>query len=377
LNVVGLFAGIGGIEEGLRRAGHDTRLLCESDPQAAEVLSERFPKVELDGDVATLHELPDDTDLLTAGFPCQDLSQAGRTNGIAGDRSSLVEHVFRLLESHDVPWVLIENVPFMLQLDRGAAMEYLVTRLEALDYRWAYRMIDSRSFGLPQRRRRVYFLASRTSDPAKPLLSEDRGPPPRPHHAGKACGFYWTEGNRGLGWAVDAIPPLKGGSSLGIPSPPAIWFPDGRIVTPHIRDAERLQGFEPDWTQPAERAGRSSARWRLVGNAVSVPAAAWIGKLLSDPEGTVLQAPRTDFTGSWPSAAYGFRGRRRAVNVSEWPVRSPAKPLDQFLEHSPKALSERATQGFLSRLTKSSLRYPVAFLRALEAHVEKSLDAAS
>ena len=105
---------------------------------------------------------------------------------------------------------------------------------------------------IPQRRRRVYLLASRSENPEEYLFGEDAGEPDKEHHAGRACGFYWTEGLRGLGWAVDAVPTLKGGSTIGIPSPPAIWMPDGRIVTPDIRDAEQLQGFDPDWTKPAE-----------------------------------------------------------------------------------------------------------------------------
>lgn len=95
-----------------------------------------------------------------------------------------------------------------------------------------------------------------------------------------AFGFYWTEGTRGLGWAVDAIPTLKGGSSIGIPSPPAILLESREVVTPSIRDAERLQGFPTDWTQPAEEVTRKGQRWKLVGNAVSVPVAEWIGRRL-------------------------------------------------------------------------------------------------
>src|SRR6185369_5770580 len=76
------------------------------------------------------------------------------------------------------------------------------------------------------------------------LLGEDHGAPGRVAREGHACGFYWTEGNTGLGWAIDAVPPLKSGSALHIPSPPAIWLPETRaIVTPAIEDAERLQGF--------------------------------------------------------------------------------------------------------------------------------------
>ena len=130
MKVVGLFAGIGGIELGFRQTGHETALLCENDPAARAVLERHFEGTRLHGSVTTLEDLPSDTDLLSAGFPCQDLSQAGRTDGIGGSRSGLVRHVFRLLRKRPVPWVLIENVPFMLRLGRGAAMEYLVAARE-------------------------------------------------------------------------------------------------------------------------------------------------------------------------------------------------------------------------------------------------------
>src|SRR5690606_20414386 len=120
--VVGLFAGIGGIELGLQRAGHHADLLCEIEPAAQAVLSERFPGIPLHGDITTLDQLPASTTLLTAGFPCQDLSQAGRTAGIGGRNSGLVSHIFRLLEHRRVPWLLLENVSFMLRLARGNAM---------------------------------------------------------------------------------------------------------------------------------------------------------------------------------------------------------------------------------------------------------------
>ena len=87
MKVVGLFAGIGGIELGLQRAGHQTVLLCENDPGARAVLQARFPTTVLHDDVSTLESLPMGTDLVTAGFPCQDLSQAGRTRGTHITRS--------------------------------------------------------------------------------------------------------------------------------------------------------------------------------------------------------------------------------------------------------------------------------------------------
>ena len=294
LTVAGLFAGIGGIELGLHAAGHRTELLCEIDEGASRVLRARFPELPLVGDVRSIKSLPK-VDLVAAGFPCQDLSQAGRTAGIRGRHSGLVGEVFRLVRNRRGPrWLLLENVPFMLQLDRGKAMRFLVDSLEELGFSWAYRIVDARCFGLPQRRQRVLMLASRSEDPREILLTSDAGEAYPPFDGKRSCGFYWTEGLRGLGWAVDAVPTLKGGSTVGIPSPPAIWNPlDGSISTPEIRDAERLQGFEADWTQPAigEQGVRKGHRWKLVGNAVSVPVARWVGERLTKPERCVRGAP--------------------------------------------------------------------------------------
>ncbi len=284
LKVAGLFAGIGGIELGLQQAGHHSSLLCELDPGAHAVLAARFPEAKLTRDVREITSIGS-VDLLAAGFPCQDLSQAGRTAGIGGRNSGLVGHVFRLLDAakRKPRWLMLENVSFMLQLEKGRGMRHLVGELESRGFNWAYRVVDTLAFGLPQRRQRVILLASRTDDPRAVLFADDEEPVVTPFKPGLWCGFYWTEGLRGLGWAVDAVPTLKGGSTVGIPSPPAIWDSrDGSITTPDIRDAERLQGFDADWTLPAlaVEGVRRGHRWKLVGNAVSVPVARWVGQRL-------------------------------------------------------------------------------------------------
>lgn len=374
LSTVGLFAGIGGIELGLSRAGHAARLFVEIDAGAQAVLEQRFPDTPIHADVTTLRTLPAGTELLAGGFPCQDLSQAGKTAGIAGARSGLVGEVFRLLDRHEVPWVLLENVPFMLQLARGGAMDVIVSAFESRGYRWAYRVVDSRAFGVPQRRERVYFLASKGGDPRQVLFADDAGEPEAPSHSwSRAHGFYWTEGIRGLGWAVDAIPTLKGGSAVGIPSPPAILLPRGRVVTPHIRDAERMQGFSPGWTEPAERVVRKGARWKLVGNAVTVDAAAWLGRRLLHPleRGAAVPSLPLERRSAWPRAAWSMGEGRFAARVSAWPERRARVPLAEFLEHPPAPLSVKATTGFLRRTQVSSLRFPPGFLERIARHAER------
>lgn len=373
-NMVGLFAGIGGLELGLREHGWNTELLCEIDPGAGAVLRNRFPEVPLHSDVTTLRSLPADIELVAAGFPCQDLSQAGRTAGITGTRSGLVDEVFRLVKRRKGPrWLLIENVPFMLQLGRGAAMRHITQALEDLGYMWAYRVVDARAFGLPQRRQRVVMLASRTDDPRTVLFGEDAGERVGEDYRDVPCGFYWTEGTRGLGWAVNAVPTLKGGSSVGIASPPAVRLPSGEIVTPGLVDAERLQGFDPDWTAPAADVPglRNSHRWKLVGNAVSVRMASWVADRIEHPlpyenETETPLAPGD----AWPAAAWGRDRRTVRVHTSTWPVQEPPEDLGGFLEDS-RLLSARATAGFLKRARAGNLRFPPGFIDDVESHLAR------
>jgi DNA (cytosine-5)-methyltransferase 1 len=374
LTAAGLFAGIGGIELGLSRSGFHTEMLCEIDPGASAVLSRQF-NVRVEPDVRTLRRLPS-VDVLAAGFPCQDLSQAGRTVGIVGDQSKLVGEIFKRLSirSRGPRWLLLENVPFMLQLQQGKAMRFLVDELERLGFAWAYRIVDTRAFGIPQRRRRVLLLASRTEDPRQPLFGSDSGGNLPEFSGGQLCGFYWTEGLRGLGWAVDAIPTLKGGSACGIASPPAIWDPaDGSLTTPHIDDAERLQGFPRGWTLPAaDVAGvRRNHRWKLLGNAVSVPVAEWIGDRLVRATGHLPAMSALPRGSAWPQAACGYKGSVFAADVSNFPVKKRIRHLREFLRYPRLPLSHRAASGFFSRAVSSGLRFEERFLEDVRRHIRQ------
>lgn len=382
MRVVSLFSGVGGVEVGLSAHGTESILFCDIDPACRAVLHEHFPDVPIHDDIKSLESLPD-CDIVTAGFPCQDLSLAGGKAGLAGERSGLVGEVLRLLRTKNkkkLRWLFIENVPYMLLLDRGSGMRSLVTALEEEGYSWAYRVVDARSFGLPQRRRRVLLVASAVEDPRTVLFADDTGVKHVEHRPsavtiGPAYGFYWTMGKMGAGWAHEATPPIKGGSGLGIPSPPAIWLSDQDFVgTPQIEDAERLQGFAAGWTAAVSKdpTSRQSSRWRLVGNAVCPPMAAWVGSRLGSP-GEFDRALTTDLEGkSWPKAAYGAKGERRAVQVSEWPSRKSPPPLAQFLAAELKPLSVRATAGFRARALQSKeIAWSPEFIRSLAVHISR------
>lgn len=374
--VAGLFAGIGGIELGLAKAGHAAEFLCESWDPARAVLSHHFAETPLAGDIREVRSLPS-VEIVTAGFPCTDLSQAGRTAGIRGRQSGLVSEVFRLIRRRHPTWLVLENVRNLLHLDRGRGMRHLVTELEAMKYRWAYRLVDTRFTGLPQRRQRVLLVASRTEDPRGVLLVENAGAREDSRYRQDAVGFYWTEGVRGLGWAPDAVPTLKGGSTIGIPSSPGVWLPGAepgfRLVTPSIDDAERLQGFARGWTEPSGSARRNGARWKLVGNAVTTTVAWWLGRQLAAPRPYHEAEDTRVRTGeSWPNAAWGESGRVWKSDVSMWPERRPYRHLADFLDVAAALpLSHRAAAGFLGRLERGRLRlFPEEFRLDVKEHVE-------
>lgn len=372
-SVAGLFSGIGGLELGLERAGGHTELLCEWWTPAETVLAAHWPDTEFHDDVQTLQGLPS-VDVVTAGFPCQDLSQAGRTAGITGQRSGLVGEVFRLVQNAHPRWLVLENVRNMLVLDKGRAMRYLIDELEKLGFRWAYRLVDSRCSGVPQRRQRVILVASRIEDPTTVLFADEAGEPDPSWFGDTAYGFYWTEGLGGLGWAKDAVPTLKGGSTVGIPSPPAIWVPSAlagrQIVTPPIEDAEAMQGFPRGWTVPAQPDGkRNGPRWKLVGNAVTVGVAEWLGGRLATPGEPILEGQSIDKL-RWPTAAWGGKGKAWASPLSMWPTNQPyLHLLDVVDPERAVPLSVRAASGFLSRAERSTLRFDPDFLVAIKEHI--------
>lgn len=373
MSVTGLFAGIGGFELAFSRAGLDTEMLVEVDSAANLVLASQFPDVEIHSDVLDLIDLPSSTSILTAGFPCQNLSMAGDKSGIGGSKSGVVRKMFALIEKSTVPLVVIENVYFMLQLDSGKAMEWLVTEFERLGYRWAYRVLDTTGFGLPQRRRRVYFVATRDVDPRTILFADETNP-----SAGAKpdlslpLGFYWTEGKSGVGLTVDGIPPLKVGSSLGIPSAPAVLFSDGEVLMPSIEACERLQGFPPGWTIAAADNGEKNARWRLVGNAVSVSVAQWVAQRIKTP-GVVadFELIDSDKWQRWPEAAWNIESARVGVVASDKPIAVGLPSISQFRDHTWTRLSDRALNGFISRADAGGLKMPHGFLDALRTATRK------
>ena len=263
-------------------------------------------------------------------------------------------------------------------------------RLEELGYEWAYRTVDSRFTGVPQRRYRVILLASLLDDPGSRLFSEPDAhvvePDTQQHDADPERrlphGFYWTEGRTGLGLVEGAIPTLKGGSTLGTPSAPAVWFPSAergrRFVLPTIEDGEAIQGLPRGWTAPAAVPGERDLRWKLVGNAVTSGIGAWLGRRLMtlDPQSSVIAGAQLVRNTRWPQAASGGPGRPAVqVEVSDRPLSVPMTSLDEVIDvTTAPPLSHRATKGFLSRVDeKPNRRVDEQWYADLEDHLVKTV----
>lgn len=152
-----LFSGVGGFDLGFELAGIETIAQCEIDDHACRVLEHHWPEVTRYHDITKLdgRDLRG-VDVITGGFPCQDLSVAGRRRGLAGARSGLFFQLARVVEEARPRLLLWENVPGLLSQDRGGAMREVVGELARIGYFGAWRVLDSQFHGVPQRRRRVF-----------------------------------------------------------------------------------------------------------------------------------------------------------------------------------------------------------------------------
>jgi DNA (cytosine-5)-methyltransferase 1 len=172
LTVGSTFTGVGGADLGLEQAGFRVAWQCELNAWKRSVLAAHWPNVPIHDDITTLHD-PPPVDLMIGGFPCQDLSVAGKRKGFDGERSVLAFEFLRLAESLRPRWLLLENVPGLLSSNRGRDLARLLDEVGTIGYGWAYRILDARYFGVPQRRRRVFICARRADADIDPRSASE------------------------------------------------------------------------------------------------------------------------------------------------------------------------------------------------------------
>lgn len=157
MNHLDLFSGIGGFALGLQRTGgFKTVAFCDFDPKTHLVLKKNFPSVPIFSDVKTLKgEDVGTIDIVTGGFPCQDLSVAGKGAGLAGERSGLWYEMHRIIKETRPRWVIAENVSAL----RSRGLDEVLCSLSEIGYDAEWHCIPASAVGAPHRRDRIWIVA--------------------------------------------------------------------------------------------------------------------------------------------------------------------------------------------------------------------------
>jgi DNA (cytosine-5)-methyltransferase 1 len=198
-----LFTGICGFDLALSRAGMECSWQVEIDKNCQQVEERHYPNVKRYEDVKAVgkHNLAA-VDLICGGFPCQDLSVAGKRAGLAGERSGLWTEFHRIIAELRPQWVVIENVPGLLSSNKGRDFAVILRGLVECGYGVCWRVLDAQYFGVAQRRRRVFIVGSLGDGRAAEVLFEREGgagdtPPSR-------------EAGQGIAHAISASPTATG-----------------------------------------------------------------------------------------------------------------------------------------------------------------------
>jgi len=300
------------------------------------VLSHHYPKVPNLGDMSKFKEWKNEKpiDLLVGGTPCQSFSVAGLRKGLEDPRGNLMLTYLAMADRFKPKWLVWENVPGVLSSNRGRDFGTFLGSLGEIGYGWAYRVLNSEYFGVPQRRRRVFVVGCLAGwDSAGEVLFESESlsghpaPCQKPQENGadtcytsSSFGAY----REGVGTVRASGGDLGGGSeTLAVthrqwPSDVAatlnVQYADKRgLEDQHIYngashfvetlsrvrrltpvECERLQGFPDDYTQIPY--GTRTAdncpvgpRYEALGNSMAVPVMRWIGERINEKEGDIIK----------------------------------------------------------------------------------------
>ena len=161
MKVLDLFSGIGGFSLGLERAGMETVAFCEFEPHAQEVLRKHWPDVPIHSDVRELDakQYRGTVDVVCGGFPCQDLSSAGKQAGFSGERSSLYREMLRIISDCRPRYAIFENVTGLLTGESGRWFGQFLYDLAEIGFDAEWHCIEAGYVGAPHRRDRVWIIA--------------------------------------------------------------------------------------------------------------------------------------------------------------------------------------------------------------------------
>ena len=385
------FAGIGGFDVAFEKHGFSTSFLCEINPFCNQILNRHWPIIPKADDINTIkvEEIPD-SDLWCGGFPCQDISVARGSSerlGLKGTRSGLFYRFAELVEAKMPEVVIIENVAGLFTSNNGRDFGVIIQTLSALGYGIAWRLLNSRYFGVPQSRTRVYICCWK-NNPQKALeVMFDRAGAKKPEN--ERLDFI-TEDSKPNEYPI--VPKVayclaaSSGRHTGTDwSRTYVICEDGvRRLSPV--ESERLQGLPDNWTLPTEEMvdneNINTLRYTAIGNAVSVPVVEWVAKKvkkqlsnnddvkdindvlssfsdLSKSNWANLALDRIDFSDTkneykWKRGGLVWHNRYIECNVSPTPSKIVKSSLFDLIEKDQinpvYYLSPNAAEGILRRV---------------------------
>jgi DNA (cytosine-5)-methyltransferase 1 len=293
------FSGIGGFDWGFQEAGFEISFQCEIDDFCTEILEKHWPGVRREKNIKELKELKDAAIPLSqvwlGGFPCQDVSLArmGPRAGLKGARSGLFHDFAELLDRGRPQVCLLENVPGLLSSHEGRDFGTIIQTLADIGYSLGWRVLNSKNFGVPQSRSRVYIVGCYRDrrGPVEILFEPECGEGDA--EAGESpkkaalSPFKESIGNlvkgpvfQRIAYCLYACSARHTGTDW---SRTYVTYPEGRVRRLMPRECEGVMGFPEGWTRPvaASHADEDpddidTLRYQALGNAVTPPVAKWL-----------------------------------------------------------------------------------------------------
>lgn len=332
-----MFTGVGGFELGLENAGSSTNLLgrwnentrssqdiqsdgnkssnettpnnfrcvgfSEIDKYANQLLAKRFPDVPNFGDCTKIEadKLPD-FDMLCGGFPCQSFSIAGKRRGFEDTRGTMFFHIARILEFKKPKIVFLENVKGLLNHNKGETFKVIIQTLSELGYDVQWMVLNSKFFGVPQNRERVFIIGSLRGQPRPEILPFRES---SSRNDAKDCSATITssykkgcnnhnqlvkeiDGSQGYRvYGTEGTSVTLAGQAGGIGAKTGLYKTGMKIRRLTPTECERLQGFPDGWTSGFS----DTQRYKMMGNAVTINVIEAIGKKLNSVE---VEMPKED-----------------------------------------------------------------------------------
>jgi DNA (cytosine-5)-methyltransferase 1 len=302
ITAVSLFAGVGGFDLALERNGVNVVASVEIDKKAQEVLRRHFPNSTIFGDImgVTGEQLIqsgfNSSGIIAGGFPCQDLSVAGKRAGLQGSRSGLFWEICRILDETKAQGFILENVGGLLSSNDGRDMRTVINALNELGYGIAWRSLNSQHFGVAQRRKRIFIVGFRndSGERAAEVLAlkesrrrfigtggkeESKTPVGTPKRTSDDLIHTFSKARRAQNvedyetWIErDFTNTLNAFDNATEVRATELVVSQGRVRRLMPIEMERLQGFPDNWTDGQA----DSNRYKQMGNAVAVPVAEWI-----------------------------------------------------------------------------------------------------